>query len=243
MAYPPSIPPNNRTNGTLALNNHPSDHNVTADALTDIVNELGSSPAGTFDDVTARLAAVADALTALQEDSIGEIRAFAGAGTPPWQGTWAPCDGSEFNRFDDEALFDAIGTTWGEGNGTTTANLPDIQDGRILLAAGPNYPLGSQGGNNDAAVIEHTHSTPAHTHDAQLQHVGWSGRGGIGGGGTTIALGQQNVGGTVQWTGEGIRQSAPSGAGTTGPASGGEAAEDRNLPKYAAVSVWIKVAA
>lgn len=46
MPYPPYIPPNTRTNSTAMATNHPNDHNYIADALSDIVNELGNDPSG-----------------------------------------------------------------------------------------------------------------------------------------------------------------------------------------------------
>ncbi len=55
MAYPPTPPPNTRTNSTLTENDHPSDHNDTSDALTDIITELGADPKGSFTDVEDRL--------------------------------------------------------------------------------------------------------------------------------------------------------------------------------------------
>ncbi len=38
---------------------------------------------------------------------------------------WLACDGSAVNRTTYAALFDAIGTVWGVGNGSTTFNVPD----------------------------------------------------------------------------------------------------------------------
>lgn len=38
---------------------------------------------------------------------------------------WLECDGSEVSRETYSALFDAIGTTYGEGDGATTFNLPN----------------------------------------------------------------------------------------------------------------------
>lgn len=46
MAYPPYIPPATRTNSTAMASNHPNDHNQLADALNDIINELGNDPSG-----------------------------------------------------------------------------------------------------------------------------------------------------------------------------------------------------
>ena len=62
---------------------------------------------------------------------IGFIKTFAGA-TPP-EGTLL-CDGSAVSRDTYSDLFDAIGTTWGEGDGANTFNLPDLRDVWILCA-------------------------------------------------------------------------------------------------------------
>lgn len=62
---------------------------------------------------------------------IGFIKTFAGT-TPP-EGTLL-CDGSAVSRDTYSELFDVIGTTWGEGDGSTTFNLPDLRDVWILCA-------------------------------------------------------------------------------------------------------------
>jgi hypothetical protein len=49
---------------------------------------------------------------------------FAGSSAPTG---WYFCDGSAKNRTTDAALFAAIGTAWGAGNGTTTFNIPDTR--------------------------------------------------------------------------------------------------------------------
>lgn len=46
------------------------------------------------------------------------------AGENPPEG-WLWCDGSEVSRAEYPALFQAIGTKWGAGDGITTFNLPD----------------------------------------------------------------------------------------------------------------------
>jgi len=58
MAYPPAVPPNTRTNATPEVDNHPSDHNGISNALTDIINELGTNPSGTDPDLTTRLSRI-----------------------------------------------------------------------------------------------------------------------------------------------------------------------------------------
>lgn len=48
---------------------------------------------------------------------------------------WLLADGREVLRSEYAALFGAIGTRYGDGNGTTTFNLPDIR-GRSMIGAG-----------------------------------------------------------------------------------------------------------
>ena len=52
------------------------------------------------------------------------------------KGRWLFCDGRELSREAYPDLFEAIGTTYGEGNGTTTFNIPDRRGyfGRCLDA-------------------------------------------------------------------------------------------------------------
>ena len=65
------------------------------------------------------------------------------------------------------SLFEAIGTTYGSGDGTSTFNLPDLR-GRVVVAVGSNghvATLGQNEGNADASRSPlHTHSVPAHSH-------------------------------------------------------------------------------
>lgn len=69
---------------------------------------------------------------------IGFIKTFAGT-TPP-EGTLL-CDGSAVSRDTYSELFAAIGTTWGEGDGSTTFNLPDLRD-QWILCAGTEHGAG-----------------------------------------------------------------------------------------------------
>jgi microcystin-dependent protein len=54
----------------------------------------------------------------------GSILMFAGSTAPD---NWLLCDGTAVSRATYNKLFQAIGTTWGAGNGTTTFNLPDMR--------------------------------------------------------------------------------------------------------------------
>lgn len=67
---------------------------------------------------------------------------------------WFQCDGRAISRTLYPALFAAIDTTYGNGNGTTTFNLPDLT---------ARLPMGTGGGagsiGNTGGTFSHTHST------------------------------------------------------------------------------------
>jgi len=52
MAWPPVIPPNDRTNATPAQDAHPNDHNLAANALTDIVARVNAGPELAYSPIT-----------------------------------------------------------------------------------------------------------------------------------------------------------------------------------------------
>ena len=58
---------------------------------------------------------------------IGSILGYAGASLPTG---WVFCDGAAINRTDYAALFAAISTSFGVGDGSTTFNVPDLR-GRV----------------------------------------------------------------------------------------------------------------
>lgn len=63
---------------------------------------------------------------------VGAIVQFGGVVAPDG---WLICDGSAVSRSDYENLFNAIGTTYGNGDGFNTFNLPDLR-GRVPIGAG-----------------------------------------------------------------------------------------------------------
>lgn len=74
---------------------------------------------------------------------------------------WLLCNGAAISRTTYAALFAAIGTAYGTGDGSTTFNIPDRR-GKFslgLAASGTGSTLGGTGGS-----IDHTHSVPAHYH-------------------------------------------------------------------------------
>jgi microcystin-dependent protein len=81
------------------------------------------------------------------------IMAFGGASVPSG---YLLCDGSAVSRTSYANLFAAIGTAWGEGDGSTTFNLPDLR-GRVVQ--GVKNPVQATGSgtvsSNNATFTAH----------------------------------------------------------------------------------------
>ena len=106
----------------------------------------------------AALAAVIDETT-----PAGQVIRCAGAGTPP--GRWRECNGQNVSRTTYAALFTAIGTAWGAGNGSTTFSLPDLRR-RVPVGKGGTGTtlLGSAVGNlGGTERVLHTHGVSGTT--------------------------------------------------------------------------------
>lgn len=99
----------------------------------------------------------------------GMLAPFAGSAAPTG---WLLCAGQTVSRNEYKALYDAIGTTYGAGDGSTTFALPDLR-GRVPVGldnmngtdAGRLSASNTLGGSGGAET--HTLATtemPAHTH-------------------------------------------------------------------------------
>lgn len=87
----------------------------------------------------------------------GFIAMYGGAAAPAG---WLACDGSAVSRTTYAALFTAIGTTHGAGNGSTTFNLPDLR-GRAPIGAGTGPGLTARtAGQKLGSELLQTHSHP-----------------------------------------------------------------------------------
>ena len=96
--------------------------------------------------------------------SIGQVMAYAGA-EPPTE--YLACNGAAVSRTTYAALYNAIGVTYGSGDGSTTFDLPDLRGTMIVGAggmriAGPN-PAPGQTWANDTVEIEAA-NLPRHRH-------------------------------------------------------------------------------
>lgn len=134
---------------TSAVNNvtpHRAEHvNGLASAILQIETVLGSGSTlpGTLENLAARLAVQVPADGVIIPP--GVIWEYAGAAAPTG---WLFCDGSAVSRTTYAALFTAIGTTHGAGDGSTTFNLPDKR-GRVTIGAG----TGTGGGTSGTGVV------------------------------------------------------------------------------------------
>lgn len=91
---------------------------------------------------------------------VGSIILWGGTTVPSTN--WLVCNGQAVSRTTYATLFQRYGTTWGTGDGSTTFNLPNVQD-TIPIGAGSYAGLGSSaGGRYKTLTIA---NLPAHTHD------------------------------------------------------------------------------
>jgi microcystin-dependent protein len=107
------------------------------------------------------------------------------------------CNGAAVSRSTYSALFTAIGSTYGSGDGSTTFNLPDL---RGEFVRGWDHGKGTdsgrvRGSNQSGAIESHTHTL--HVYDrADTDSLGSGG-----GGDNTVASASSGVSGYIDATG------------------------------------------
>lgn len=111
--------------------------------------------------------------TFVRDDSlVGQVATFARTTAPTG---WLLCNGQAVSRTTYAALFAAIGTTYGEGNGSTTFNLPDCR----------NEFFRGWDGNTGVVGTKFSDSYAAHNHTASTGgagghgHTAWTGEAGL----------------------------------------------------------------
>jgi len=142
----------------------------------------------------------ADPTTALQAstkqyvDTVmpsGMIMPFAGTSAPT---SWLACNGAAISRSTYATLYNAIGTTWGTGDGSTTFNVPDLR-GMFLSGTGTNATGSSSGAVGPSVgtyaadtYLNHSHTATStdsgHTHSINSTGPNGAGGGGLPGFGT-----------------------------------------------------------
>lgn len=117
---------------------------------------------------------------------VGATIPFSGIDAPLG---WLECDGRAVNRETFSALFHVIGTTYGEGDGVTTFNLPDLR-GRIPVGEDVNdedFEIGAEGGAKGA--WKHSHGNT----QSGSNVMGYVGSGGNFGGSGSALFGRGAV--------------------------------------------------
>lgn len=97
---------------------------------------------------------------------IGKIDMFAGVSAPSG---WLLCDGSTISRSVYSELFEVIGTIYGDGDGETTFNLPDMR-GRMPIGSDSTYELGDSGGSISVSYTPGGSIGNTKLTDAQMAH-------------------------------------------------------------------------
>lgn len=240
--------------------------NIPQSAIVGLASSLGALATADSTEATSRAAAdstlqsnINAEIAARQAASAATLQAASPTGcVTAWAGTtgapagWLWCNGAEVSRTTYAALFAAVGTTYGAGNGSTTFNLPNLV-GRTVVMQDPsqtefNTP-GRTGGAKThtlsvAEMPSHGHgmSDPGHWHGPQmgLAWATWQGNGNI------WFSSQEALG--VAYTGApagsrlGLEQGTPTAGSLTGiaiHANGGNGAHN-NLQPYITLNYIIK---
>lgn len=104
----------------------------------------------------------------------GSIITYGAAAAPTG---WLLCKGTAVSRTTYATLFGIIGVIYGVGDGSTTFNLPDLQDNVAVGQSGTKV-IGTTGGaatvnlQHSHTVTNHTHAGPSHTHGVALEAPG-----------------------------------------------------------------------
>lgn len=99
-------------------------------------------------------------LTGIEGTVTGTILSWSTASVPTG---FLECDGSAVSRSTYSALFSAIGTTYGSGDGSSTFNLPNLQD-KVQVGKSSGKALASTGGSETHTLA--TSELPSHSHSS-----------------------------------------------------------------------------
>ena len=137
----------------------PTDMQELADATDASLHGVETSLGGRVGTLETQVAAF---VTAEAGDLKVSARATPSAG-------WLLCDGAAVSRSTYSALFAAIGTSYGAGDGASTFNVPDFR-GRTIVGVGPHADVNGRGLNdgqlpgNRRPRHKHAVNDPTHTH-------------------------------------------------------------------------------
>ena len=172
---------------------------------------------------------------------VGTVITYAGSSAPTG---YLICNGTAISRTTYAALFAIIGTTYGAGDGSSTFNLPNLQE-KFIVGSSSNtgYNLADTGGA--AEVTLSVNQIPSHTHNdgslgtstAGSHNHTYTAYGG-GTSGTVPAL-RFDGGGAVDFNTSSHNGHNHDVTGNTGSTGGGQAHENR--PPYMALLTCIKI--
>lgn len=124
----------------------------------------------------------------------GTLLPFAGPTAPTG---YIPCDGRALSRTVYSNLFSAIGTAYGEGDGSSTFNIPDLR-GRFLRGlddgagndpdASTRTASGTGGNTGDNVGSLQTDELSSHTHSSPSYYMQTNGGGYSVGGGSSLSI-------------------------------------------------------
>jgi microcystin-dependent protein len=98
----------------------------------------------------------------------GDLKLSAAAVAPEG---WLKAEGQAISRLTYAALFAAIGTAFGGGDGSTTFNVPDYRE-RVPIGTGGALARGSIGGQATVTLTAAQSGLPAHVHDMEAINAG-----------------------------------------------------------------------
>lgn len=97
---------------------------------------------------------------------IGTVLLWSSATLP--SAKYLLCNGQAVSRSTYASLFARIGVTFGNGDASTTFNLPNLTD-RVPVGIGQQYTMGQQIGSKEVALT--TGNLPSHTHSISTRRV------------------------------------------------------------------------
>ena len=161
---------------------------------------------------------------------VGMVAHFARSTAPTG---WLKCNGAAISRTAYSSLFNAISTTFGTGDGSTTFNVPDLR-GEFLRGWDDGRGIDSGrtfGGFQNHEFYSHAHnvSDPNHTHGGQFGSMVQNNAGGANvsqGGGS---YGYGNTGGAIR------SDNSQGGTGISINANGGTETRPRNIAVLACI--------